>query len=47
MSDNKTEAKDDLRKSLAMATELDREHADPDEMTGVVVFLQGEVAKLH
>ena len=47
MSENKTEARDDLRKSLAIATELDREHSDPDEMTGVVTFLQGEVAKLH
>jgi len=46
MSDNKAEAGDDLRKSLAIATELDREHADPDEMTGVVLFLQEALAKL-
>jgi tetratricopeptide (TPR) repeat protein len=46
MSDNKIEAGDDLRKSLAIATELDREHADPDEMTGVVTYLQDAVAKL-
>jgi tetratricopeptide (TPR) repeat protein len=45
MTDNKTEAMDDLRKSLAIATELDREHADPDEMTGAVTFLQGALAK--
>lgn len=47
MSDNKSEAKDDMRNALAIATELDREHADPDEMTGVLLFLQGEAAKLH
>jgi tetratricopeptide (TPR) repeat protein len=46
MTDNKTEASDDLRKSLAIATELDREHTDPDEMTGVVTYLQDAVAKL-
>jgi tetratricopeptide (TPR) repeat protein len=45
MSDNKTEAMDDLRKSLAIATELDREHAAPDEMTGVVTFLQDALSK--
>ena len=47
MSDNKTEARDDLRKSLAIAIELDREHAAPDEMTGVALFLQDALAKLH
>jgi tetratricopeptide (TPR) repeat protein len=46
MSDNKSEARDDLRKSLDIATELDREHADPDEMTGVVTYLQDAFAKL-
>jgi hypothetical protein len=46
MSDNKTEARDDLSKSLAIATELDREHTDPDEMTGVVTYLQDALAKL-
>jgi len=46
MLDDKTEARDDLRKSLAIATELDREHAAPDEMTGVVTYLQDALAKL-
>ena len=46
MSDNATEARDDLTKSLAIATELDNSHADPDEMVGVVGFLQGALAKL-
>ena len=46
MSDNATEARDDLRKSLAIATELDREHAAPEEMTGVVIYLQDALAKL-
>jgi tetratricopeptide (TPR) repeat protein len=46
MSDNKTEAGDDLRKSLAIAIELDREHAAPDEMIGVVTFLQDALSKL-
>jgi tetratricopeptide (TPR) repeat protein len=46
MSDNKTEASDALRKAFAIATDLDSKHEDPEEMTGVVVFLQGEVAKL-
>jgi hypothetical protein len=46
MSNNKTEARDDLSNSLAIATELDREHADPDEMTGVVTYLQDALAKL-
>jgi tetratricopeptide (TPR) repeat protein len=46
MAANKTEAADDLRKALDIATELDREHADPDEMTGVVLFLQDALAKL-
>jgi len=46
MSDNATEARDDLTKSLAIATELDNSHVDPDEMVGVVGFLQGALAKL-
>ena len=46
MSDNPGEARDDLRKSLAIATELDNHHEDPDEMTGVVTFLQDALAKL-
>jgi len=46
MSADATEARDDLSKSLAIATELDRKHADPDEMTGVVTFLQDALAKL-
>jgi hypothetical protein len=46
MLDNKTEARDDLTKSLAIATELDREHSDPDEMTGVVTYLRDALAKL-
>ena len=46
-SDNSTEAKDSLRKSLAIATELDRAHQGPDQIAGVVTFLQGELAKLH
>jgi hypothetical protein len=47
MLDNKTEARDDLRKALAIATELDRENADPDEMIGVVKSLQDALTKLH
>jgi tetratricopeptide (TPR) repeat protein len=46
LSDNKTEARDDLRKSLAIATKLDRENADPNEMIGVVTYLQDALAKL-
>jgi len=46
MSDNTTEASDALHKSLAIATELDSKHEDPEEMTGVVMFLQGALAKL-
>jgi tetratricopeptide (TPR) repeat protein len=47
VSDNATEARDDLRKSLAIATELDSQHEASDEMTGVAAFLQGALAKLH
>jgi hypothetical protein len=39
-SGNETEAKDSLSKSLAIATELQREHYSPDEMPIVVKFLQ-------
>ncbi len=39
-SDNATEAKDSLAKAIAIGTELDREHALPDKMAGVVVSLQ-------
>jgi hypothetical protein len=39
-SDNATEAKDSLSKSLVIATELTREHEDPDKLAGVVQFLQ-------
>jgi len=46
MSDNPTEARDSLRKSLAIATDLDNRHEDSEEMTGVVAFLQGALAKL-
>ncbi len=46
MSGNPTEARDDLRKSLAIATELDSKREDPEEMTGVVTFLQDALAKL-
>jgi tetratricopeptide (TPR) repeat protein len=46
MAGNTTEATDDLRKSLAIATELDSKHEDPEEMTGVVMFLQDALAKL-
>ena len=47
ISDNATEARDALRKSLAIATELDSKHEDPEEMIGVVVSLQAALAKLH
>ena len=47
ISDNATEARDALRKSLAIATELDSKHEDPEEMNGVVVSLQAALAKLH
>ena len=47
MSGDATEERDDLRKSLAIATELDSKHEDPEEMSGVVGFLQGALAKLH
>ena len=46
MSDNATEASDALHKSLAIATELDSKHEDPEEMIGVVTFLQDALAKL-
>jgi hypothetical protein len=46
-SGDATEARDALRKSLAIAAELDRERTVPEKMTGVVLFLQGELAKLH
>jgi tetratricopeptide (TPR) repeat protein len=46
MSDNATEARDALHKSLAIATELDSKHEDPEEMIGVVGFLQGALAKM-
>ena len=46
ISDNATEARDDLSKSLAIATALDNHHEDPEEMIGVVQFLQDAVAKL-
>ncbi len=41
------EAKDALRKSLAIAIELERDHELPDELTGLVAFLKAELAKLH
>ncbi len=47
MSGDATEERDDLRKSLAIATELDSKHEDPEEMIGVVVSLQAALAKLH
>ncbi|MGB8029710.1 MAG: hypothetical protein WCF30_08585 [Terracidiphilus sp.] len=40
-SGNAAEAKDSLSKSLAIATELAREHEGPDNMPIVVKFLQG------
>jgi tetratricopeptide (TPR) repeat protein len=46
MSDNATEARDALRKSLAIATEMDSKHEDPEEMVGVVASLQEALAKL-
>lgn len=46
ISDNATEARDDLSKSLAIATELDSHHEDPEEMIGVVQFLQDAAAKM-
>jgi tetratricopeptide (TPR) repeat protein len=47
VSDNSTEARDALRKSIAIATELDSRHEDPEELTGVVAILQESLAKLH
>ena len=46
VSDNSTEARDALRKSIAIATELDSRHEDPEEMSGVVASLQEAIAKL-
>jgi len=46
MSDNATEARDALHKSLAIATEMDSKHEDPEEMVGVVASLQEALAKL-
>jgi len=39
-SDNATEARESLQKALAIAMELDHEHAIPDKMVGVVQILQ-------
>ncbi|MGA3344098.1 MAG: hypothetical protein ABSC76_04425 [Terracidiphilus sp.] len=47
VSDNKTEARDDLRKSLAIATEMQHEHNASAQIPGVVTFLQDALAKQH
>jgi tetratricopeptide (TPR) repeat protein len=46
VSGDATEARDALRKAIAIATELEREPDVPPEMPGAVTFLQDALAKL-